>query len=365
MHINASVTIKQFQADNSSNLYQVLADLSEQYARSPFTQWAWFDAWTQSLPFTPLLFAFFVDDKPIGFTFLHISEERRKGFCFKRGWINQTGQQRLDQTWIEYNQLVCKPGYQQTCIEALIGHLTRHRLCDELYVSMTADVTFWQNAAGHAAIDGFATPAYALDMSACGTIEQLLELFSANTRRQLKKAYRLVEQALGHVRVERANTDNWATFFAELAHWHKEKWHNSPEGSGFANDVFIRHHQHLLSAHPSKTLLIRVLAGTEILGYAYYLLKFPRVYFYCSGVNHSLANGAWKPGLLMHVEAMQLFAQQGYNIYDFLAGEAQYKRSLSNTPYHLMSISCYLNTWRGRLLRWAQKWRRGRTPTHI
>jgi CelD/BcsL family acetyltransferase involved in cellulose biosynthesis len=52
------------------------------------------------------------------------------------------------------------------------------------------------------------------------------------------------------------------------------------------------------------------------------------VNFYQSGLQYD-ADGHLKPGLISHYCAIQHYLSAGFSDYDFLAGDSQYKRSLS------------------------------------
>ena len=60
-----------------------------------------------------------------------------------------------------------------------------------------------------------------------------------------------------------------------------------------------------------------------------------RVYAYQSGFRYSQDNRL-KPGLVSHLEAIELNRRLGHEAYDFLAGDARYKRSLSNKSNELL-----------------------------
>ncbi len=46
-------------------------------------------------------------------------------------------------------------------------------------------------------------------------------------------------------------------------------------------------------------------------------------------------------GLVIHSLVIEQAIKQGVTVYDFLAGEAQYKNSLSNAPPYEQHIYCY------------------------
>jgi CelD/BcsL family acetyltransferase involved in cellulose biosynthesis len=73
---------------------------------------------------------------------------------------------------------------------------------------------------------------------------------------------------------------------------------------------------------------LRVVGEGGTIGCLYNFLFRGRVYAYQSGLAYSPDNRL-KPGLVSHDEAMELNRKAGARVYDFLAGEARYKASLS------------------------------------
>ena len=79
----------------------------------------------------------------------------------------------------------------------------------------------------------------------------------------------------------------------------------------------------------NDVLLLELRAGEEIIGVLYNFVYRGRVYFYQSGFRYS-EDSRLKPGLLSHYLAIRhCLAQPILTEYDFLAGDAQYKRSLA------------------------------------
>jgi CelD/BcsL family acetyltransferase involved in cellulose biosynthesis len=64
------------------------------------------------------------------------------------------------------------------------------------------------------------------------------------------------------------------------------------------------------------------------IGYLYNLVYDKNVLFYQSGLNYSGSN-IYRPGLISHYYAIIHNAQKGMDVYDFLAGDSDYKKSLS------------------------------------
>jgi CelD/BcsL family acetyltransferase involved in cellulose biosynthesis len=74
--------------------------------------------------------------------------------------------------------------------------------------------------------------------------------------------------------------------------------------------------------------IVTVRAGPRVLAHLYNFIWRGRVLSYQSGVDID-ADPKAKPGLVAHLAAMRHYAARGLIEYDFLAGEARYKRSLA------------------------------------
>ena len=60
--------------------------------------------------------------------------------------------------------------------------------------------------------------------------------------------------------------------------------------------------------------------------------------FYQSGIAYE-ADNRLKPGLVCHAHAVAYNAAAGHRIYDFLGGEARYKKSLSTDAAHVRELT--------------------------
>lgn len=159
----------------------------------------------------------------------------------------------------------------------------------------------------------------------------------ANTRYQLRRSARHLEK-LGPLRLARA--DGLAQALAwldELSALHTESWQRRGQDGAFAADFSRRFHRRLVErAEPRGELdLLRLTAGEVALGYLYNFRLGGRVYAYQSGLSQAHADGHGKPGLTCHAMAIERALAAGDLAYDFLAGAARYKLSLSNASIPL------------------------------
>ena len=76
--------------------------------------------------------------------------------------------------------------------------------------------------------------------------------------------------------------------------------------------------------------LLKISSGDEDVGYLYNFVHNKIVYAYQSGFIY-IKQAKYKPGLVSHYLAIQYNIQVCNDRYDFLAGDNQYKRSMSTS----------------------------------
>lgn len=165
-----------------------------------------------------------------------------------------------------------------------------------------------------------------------------LSTLSANTRYQIRRSTRFYA-ARGALRLARAEGLAQALdWFDALVALHGASWRRRGEAGAFANPFALRFHRALIGrAVPRGELdLLRLTAGEDVLGYLYNFRLGGRVYAYQSGLNHADEGRHGKPGLTFHAMAVEQALAEGERVYDFLAGAARYKLSLSNASTTLV-----------------------------
>ncbi|HCK94360.1 MAG TPA: hypothetical protein DHW71_15305 [Gammaproteobacteria bacterium] len=308
---------------------------------SIFTSEDWLTGWISTLHLrSTLLIWFESDNSVVGYTLLTVNRYPSFMPLLKKGWLNQSGKKKFDQIWLEYNEVICLPHYRSQCMTALISYSFNELSLSELYISMSSDLLGWENSAINHELHWKKIPGYKTNISNAHTIENIISDFSKSTRAQLRRSIRKASDTFGAIYVNETPPSELIADFLNLGEVHKAKWSGTADGSGFNNNAFIKHHEYLLSKI-GKTSLLKIYAGTTLLGSAYYLLWEDTVYFYCSGLIQSEVDKHIKAGYLLHIFAMRHFSNKGYLVYDFLGGEYQYKDSLCSDKYMFYQVSIY------------------------
>lgn len=161
---------------------------------------------------------------------------------------------------------------------------------------------------------------------------------TANTRSQIRRSGRLYAEKLGELSITVASSREEALHFLEgLAQLHNARWQAKGESGSFAHAAVLNFHRQFISRAWSSRVadLIRVSAGATVIGYLYNFTHLGKVYFFQSGFVYD-ADARLKPGMLTHSMSIEHYRRQGSREYDFLAGDAQYKRALAK---HSRSLS--------------------------
>jgi CelD/BcsL family acetyltransferase involved in cellulose biosynthesis len=154
---------------------------------------------------------------------------------------------------------------------------------------------------------------------------------SANTRQQVRRSDRIYERQ-GPIALERANSVETAlTMLDEMAMLHQAAWRSRGQQGCFARPFFRRFHRQLITAAMPRgeAALLKVRCGGSVIGILYNFVYRSRMLAYQSGFAYREQEAQAKPGLTCHHRAIRAAAEQGLEIYDFLAGEDRYKRSLA------------------------------------
>ena len=170
-----------------------------------------------------------------------------------------------------------------------------------------------------------------------------LAALSPNTRYQIRRAMRR-QQARHHGRPLRAEA---ATTEAQALAWlhamialHQDTWRRRGQPGAFAEPFVRRFHEELvrraLAAGMLQLLRIAPDGGGPPLGYLYNFRVRGWVHAYQSGFDYASADAQDKPGLVCHAIAIQQALEAGDSVYDFLAGDDRYKRSLANAEVPLV-----------------------------
>lgn len=302
----------------------------------------WVDCWLATFgeELNPDLMTFVREGDVVGCCLLVWRTQWVRGIPLRRVYLNCAGENEADSTCIEYNSLLSLPGCAELVAQAL-GAFLRTRYWDELHLQGVVEHSPICTVAGLLGSNEiFVKPSHYVDFRRIRD-DGFDSVLSSNTRQQIRRSQRLYEQTNGPCTLRIARTGQEAAeIFTRLADLHQAAWQVRGWPGVFASPQFTGFHRRLIQAvfEHNQILLVEVCAGAEVIGALYSFLHRGRVYFYQSGLRYT-TDGRLKPGLLTHYLTIRYCLEQSVlNEYDFLAGDSQYKRSLSTASRPLRWI---------------------------
>lgn len=293
-----------------------------------FLSWGWVENWLACLPHeeAPQLAVLIDRGTPIAACFLRRRRLRRHRVISSRAlYMNAIGDWAYDELCVEHNALLATGGASLAqLIEALPGDW------DELFMPALDAPTFeaLSNArlprSLHVRIDRQVADYY-VDLAKIRD-KGYLPVLGSSTRAQLRKAQRLAPDATLQVARDASEASD---IYDELVKLHTRNWQQKGEPGAFADKWFDRFHRRLIARRfgHGEIQLVRLRTANETIGCLYNFVSSGRVLVYQTGINPDV-DRALKPGFFTHLFAVEHNAKLGHATYDFLGGDAQYKKSL-------------------------------------
>ena len=309
-----------------------------------FLSWSWIENLCAIKPNQYFILTAECDNKVVGIGVIHIKYVVfLKIFKIKQAYLNRYGQQEPDQIWIEYNDFMVDRMAASITKEAMLNFVFKHELADEFIIGMSDEQSLRPYSLAHSNVRYIMeSPGYIANLENCHCLDDYLNTLSRNTRSQIKRTRKLLEKD-GEIQLTEAHsTDQKNSFLKQMSEIHKQRWNDSTYGSGFSNNHFNDFHQRLINDDPEQnvTKILELKLDNKILGFIYLLVQEDKWLFYLSALNYH-PDKRVKVGLLFHSIVIQKAIDEGINNYDFLAGEARYKQSMSNTPPYAQKLACY------------------------
>jgi CelD/BcsL family acetyltransferase involved in cellulose biosynthesis len=325
---------------------------------TPFLHPAWVESWLQTfgptLQPTLLTATSQTADNMLGCCVITRRVEYLHSVPIRRIYLNMAGENSEDDVCIEYNDVVAEPEYKSKFVAQLIAHLKQSSF-DQMLVNGVCNpdiVNLLQSEWDSAAECRLQAAPYinlALIREKQSDCEKEL---SSNTRAQVRRSRKLLEAEHGALKIERANTvAEGREFMQELASLHQLRWTTKGEPGAFHSPRFSSFHQRLVERllPIGEIDLLRVRSGDHTVGILYNYIINRKVFFYQSGFAYTSDNRI-KPGVSTHVEAANYYLNRGLDEYDFLAGDSQYKQSLSNAERQMKWLTFNCKTMRMKLI---------------
>lgn len=334
------VEVEQFFPKNSNELEKHWLLLEQTASREFFLSWKWIGSWLETIGNDQQVYVVkAIQNKLIvGLgVFVEHNVIRHNLIPSKQWFLHRTGQEEKDQIWIENNGFLLCEKNKNHVNNAMWQHLlTQKSGVDEFIVNLvknSPDMNYDISVNNYQNFKQQQELGYKIVLTNFSSLDDYLSSLSKNTRQQINRSIKLIKQQ-GELKFTPTKKSKEQIQLLEKAkHWHIQKWKNTLTPSGFENKIFCQFHNHLLNnMHPTATTLAASLnLNEEVIGAIYCFAENKNMYFYLSSIK-PIENNKIKLGLVMHILMIEWLILQGntYSEYDFLAGDAQYKRSLSN-----------------------------------
>jgi hypothetical protein len=347
MTVQAHVTARIYPASKWPVLADVWAELASASPYSSFfTSREWTAAWLSI--FTDVLsvniIVFYDAEQAVGICLLTRRTEKRGLTAVKRVYLNTGGEDEDDEACIEFNNILCRAGYETSVTNALADCIDNERWDEIVAPGMCPGpvLNALENVLSRTRIYKSPSASAYVDLQAVrvahgGEYESSL---GSRTRKNYRQSLRKYTAEYGEAALDCAGTkDEALAMLEELADLHQRSWVARGKPGVFASTRFSAFHRMLVETawQQDKVRLFRFRAGDNIIGLIYTFVDKNRVYFYQSGLQYS-DNPRLQPGLVTLVQLIQHCTAAGYDEFSFLAGDAQYKQLLSTGVHDLIWV---------------------------
>lgn len=307
-----------------------------------FLSWHWISTWLSVLPdtYSPYVLAVECGDRPVFAMVVGVQSTR---VCGTKACVGEVDDYFYDDLVIEQNGFLLSPSESIPDLvyvldRANIDVLSLSKTSDEFLklASTRMDLRSWQSS--YRSVTTHFVDLALVKKAAAG----YLSLLSRNRRAQIRKSMRLYEEA-GKLEVNVADTlDQAQNYFTELVQLHQQEWVARGEKGTFSSDFNLSFHNQLIASTFESGLigLYRIRCGGKTIGLIYGFRSRGEFLYYQSGFVYQEDN-RFRPGQVCHALLIELLAEQGYQRYDFLAGESTYKSSLSTHNYLTQTVHFY------------------------
>lgn len=324
-----------------------------------FLSFDWIFTWLSSLPDeekTTCVVGYMSNEPVLAFFIGKRKIIRNKVFYSRNLYVNSTGSDYYDELTIEYNSILISssinddisPIVWSNIIKFLNSYTTwdelyipgateqMHTLCSEMIKIHNETLKIVENKNVHS---------YYVDLKKIrANGMDYISLLSSNKRSQIRRSIKEFEKN-GEIKMSQASSIKDAiSMLNGLAELHQQEWVKRDEVGSFSNTFFYKFHKQLIenSFEKGSIQLLKFSNDSYTIGYIYNYIYEKNVLFYQCGFNY-FKNNKIRPGIVSHYLASLHNAKMNYNKYDFLAGNAQYKKSLSTDANKMLWLMLQKN----------------------
>lgn len=333
-----------------SQLVQNVSDIKscwerlEKYSSSIFLSWAWIGPWLATIKNETAIYSLYFINKEnsvVGLAFITQTRiHRRKFFNINQLSLNES-EKKGTKFIIEYNSILHTPEYREAVYYSFIDFLANSTIkFDEIKLNAidmqnTPDIKALCDKFKLHHIEEETSKAWYADLAQFkNNPDSYPGSLSKNKREQIRRSIKYFLQ-YGEEEVKfAANKDEALEFFDQLGLLHQKYWTEKGLSGSFANKKWVTFHKTLIRDFFKNVQLIRISYGNHLVGYLYNLIDDGIAYSMQSGFNYSTDKND-RPGIVSHYLITRHYITCSVQKYEYLAGELQYKKSLSTDFNHL------------------------------
>ncbi|WP_081420424.1 GNAT family N-acetyltransferase [Pseudoxanthomonas sp. Root630] len=325
-----------------------------------FQSWTWIGTWLRTLcpRARARLLTVSQHGEPIA---LGVVVEQRRGFALglKHVRLHEVGDRTLDSITIEFNGLLSVDGREHDALAACITHFDqheRHWLTFYLPGIDMDDIPLERLRSPRLRLQVKRSPSPYVDLAGLrhDGNDYVTAVPGSRTRAHLRRTARRLIETCGPLACAVATgTEERLAFFDALVHLHQAHWdEDAGEQGAFGDPRIVAFHRALIQASSPEAgvHLMRLEAGDIVVGYLYHLVWRGTAYFYQAGIDYRRIGRTGSPGLLLVTTAINEFLGNGFDRYELMAGQAEYKRSLASAEGSMVWLSVDRVGWRARIV---------------
>lgn len=307
--------------------------LTAQCSHSYFLSWGWIESWLQSQQDTSQLYCVlgYQKGKPCFGFFIGSRNYRKFGlFPTRAAHLNATGLPALDLITIEYNDILAAADCARV-IPDVFSSKPLSRFNEFVFPGTTSQ--FAHAIRQHSKPFYFTANeqlSYSTNLSKVREAGDYLTLLSSNKRQQIRRSIREFEKSGPIQHYPATDVQQAQAMFDQMGELHSKAWSDRGKPGSFANKSWVQFHRTLIENRfqHGEIYIGEFSTGSTALGFIYGFVYDNKFLFCQSGFNYQDSN-ILRPGLVSHVLLIQEFATKGLDVYDFLAGDSDYKQSLA------------------------------------
>jgi CelD/BcsL family acetyltransferase involved in cellulose biosynthesis len=309
-----------------------------------FQSWSWIGTWIAQAKDTCNLHVYQLNigELPIALGIIGIDNHTRRSIIRSVTVTLNDAADTTQNMFIEYNGLLVRRGHELPAWETFLRDLCTLPNWDELRFTnipeSRIDAALLDELDLHAVIDSH-NPPWIASLNSHTDIDSILATLNRERRWQLRRSLKEYEKE-GLLSIDAAqSTEQALAFFDEMGVLHSRRWQKAGKSGAFVRDNWVAFHRELIRAafDRGEIQLLRIRCGERDVGFIYNFIWRGNVLVLQTGFAVEDRN-ALRPGYVSHMLAMQFNARQGATRYDFMIGDAEYKRALAKPCPPLVTV---------------------------